>query len=410
MQSTQTSDVTDPHDIFVIEPQVLESDRVALAARADIPGAETHPIDPASQDKVSQDLASPAKPPVNLAEAILGDILNKPSTPKPATAKPSSMPSTSMFSTSIPSTSMPSTSMPRAAPEISITAPVKSTPRVDATFRATAASADVIAGAIKAPNEVKVPDDIRLNGPRPARGAWARRASMAFLFALGSIVAAQGWHRYGDTAHNMIAQWTPALAQLLPSSQPAATTTAAATTPAAAAEQAAVPPAQTAVADQTTSPPASAALQPAQDAPAATAAAAPSAQQVQSMTQDIASMGQQIEALKATIAQLKAGQEQMAQQISRDVVRNAVVRNSEPKTTEPRGRISALPPRPVPPPARKPVRATYYAPAPAASAMNAPPPPPYPAPSRVAPPPPMQSMDGIAPDGDPVVRPPMPLH
>lgn len=310
--------------------------------------------------------------------------------------------------------------MPRVAPEISVAAPVqpvKSTPRVDATFRATAATADVIASAIKAPNEmpneIKVPDDIRLNGPRPGGGAWAKRASVAFLFALCSVVAAKGWDRYGDTAQHMMAQWTPALAQLLPSSQPA-TTTAAATTPAAPADQpalpvaqAAVPPAQTAIADQTTSPPAPAAVQPAQDTPAATAAAAPSAQQLQSVTQDVAAMGQQIEALKATIAQLKAGQEQMAQQISRDVVRNAVVRNSEPKAAEPR-HVSTQPPRPVP--ARKPVRATYYAPAPAASAMNMPPPPRYPAPPPVAAPPPMQSMDAVAPDGDPVVRPPMPLH
>jgi hypothetical protein len=42
--------------------------------------------------------------------------------------------------------------------------------------------------------------------------------------------------------------------------------------------------------------------------------------------------------------------------------------------------------------------------------MNMPPPPRYPAPPPVAAPPPMQSMDAVAPDGDPVVRPPMPLH
>ncbi|HEX3673481.1 MAG TPA: hypothetical protein VHU87_04345 [Rhizomicrobium sp.] len=398
MQSTLTSDATDPHDIFVIEPDVV------LAARADRPVAEAPVADSPSQDRIlhalaSQSAASPARPSSNLAEAILGDILSKPSTPSASSPKPPAPNS--------------STSVPRVAPEISVAAPGQSPPRVDATFRATAASADVIASAIKAPNEIKVPDDIRLNGPRPGRGAWAKRASVAFLFALCSVVAAKGWDSYGDTARQMMAQWTPALAQLLPSSQPA-TTTAAATTPAAPADQpalpvaqAAVPPAQTAIADQTTSPPAPAAVQPAQDTPAATAAAAPSAQQLQSVTQDVAAMGQQIEALKATIAQLKAGQEQMAQQISRDVVRNAVVRNSEPKAAEPR-HVSTQPPRPVP--ARKPVRATYYAPAPAASAMNMPPPPRYPAPPPVAAPPPMQSMGAVAPDGDPVVRPPMPLH
>jgi hypothetical protein len=43
--------------------------------------------------------------------------------------------------------------------------------------------------------------------------------------------------------------------------------------------------------------------------------------------------------------------------------------------------------------------------------MNLPPPQRYPVPPPPgAAPPPMQSMDAIAPDGDPVVRPPMPLH
>ncbi len=41
------------------------------------------------------------------------------------------------------------------------------------------------------------------------------------------------------------------------------------------------------------------------------------------MTRDLASMGQQIEQLKTSIAQLKAGQEQMAQQMSRDFANGA---------------------------------------------------------------------------------------
>jgi hypothetical protein len=117
-------------------------------------------------------------------------------------------------------------------------------------------------------------------------------------------------------------------------------------------------------------------------------------------------MGQQIEALKATIAQLKAGQEQMAQQISRDMVRNTVVRNSEARPSEPRGRLSTLPPRPV----RKPVRATY-APAPSAAAMNLPPQPGPAYPPPMAAPTPMQVPQVASdPDGDLVVRPPMPLR
>jgi len=350
MQSTVNPEETDPHDIFVIEPDVV------LAARVDQPLAEKP-----AQDKTK---ASPV-------EDIMGDILSRPSTPKL-----------------------------RVVPEISVVAPaVKPTRPVDTTFRATAATADAIA------NEIKIPSD-RLNGARPARGVWAKRAAVGFLFALGSVAAAEAWDRYGDTAREMLAQWTPALA--LPSSQPSVTAPAAAT---AASPQPAPSAAEAAVTDQTPAPPAPAALQP---AAAATPAAAPDqTQQLQSMTQDLAAMGQQIEALKASIAQLKAGQEQMAQQLQRDVVKNAVTRNAEVRPearTSEHPRVLGAPPRPLAPPMRRPAH-DAYAPAPTSAAMNLPPqpypsrPPPYAAPAPMPPP-----IDNEAPDGGPVVRPPMPLH
>ena len=121
-------------------------------------------------------------------------------------------------------------------------------------------------------------------------------------------------------------------------------------------------------------------------------------------------MGQQVEELKATIAQLKAGQAQMA----RELAKASEAKAAEAKPIEPNARpkLSALTPpaqRPAaPPPVRKPkpVASTYspaYAPAPVAAA--APPPPQIAAP--VPPPPPAQT---IADDGQPVVRPPMPLR
>jgi hypothetical protein len=359
MQSTVNPEGTtpgeaDPHDIFVIEPEVLKEDRVALAARVEPPFAEK-----------PQEKASPV-------EDIMGDILSRPSTPKL-----------------------------RVVPDISVAAPVrpaKPTRPVDTNFRATAATADAIA------NEIKIPDDIHPN-VKPSRGAWAKRAAFGFLFALGSVAAAEGWDRYGDTARQMIADWTPALTQ--PSSPPAATAAATAASPQPAAVEAAVT-------DQTPAPPAPAAIQPAPDAAASTPAAPPpSAQTLQSMTQDLAAMGQQIEALKASIAQLKAGQEQMAQQISRDIVKNAVARNAEAKASEvrppERPHVLGQPPRPLQPPMRKPPQAAY-APPPTAAAINLPPPS-YPARPLIAgpgsmPPP----LDSEAPDGGPVVRPPMPLH
>jgi hypothetical protein len=103
----------------------------------------------------------------------------------------------------------------------------------------------------------------------------------------------------------MLAEWTPALTSLLPSTSQ--------TAPVAAA-QAAPPAAEAAAAaDQT-------ADQSAATPPAVQVAAAPqpdATQSVQSMTRDLGLMAQQIEALKASIAELKAGQEQMAREMAK---------------------------------------------------------------------------------------------
>ena len=74
-------------------------------------------------------------------------------------------------------------------------------PRVDTSFRATDTS-----------------------GGR-SRGAWARRAAVVFLFALGSAFAAAAWERYGDDAQASVAgitpQIIPALMSWLPMQKPA---------------------------------------------------------------------------------------------------------------------------------------------------------------------------------------------
>ncbi|WP_234682673.1 hypothetical protein [Bradyrhizobium monzae] len=273
---------------------------------------------------------------------------------------------------------------PKIQPEPKVTAvlaPQAATPSVDTAVRVTAS-------------------DGHSRPKRSAAGKWLRGAFLTFLFAGGSAAATIGWERHGDTAKQMLAEWTPALTSLLPSTSQTAPV---------AATQAAPPVAQDQATDQTAVTP----------APVATAAAAPSAtpadatQTVASMTRDIAAMAQQIEQLKANIAELKTGQEQMVREMAKPSAPKPIAEAKPP--VDPRARVSALPPRaaaPMQPPARRPrpvVSHTYtpaYSPPPLA-------PPPPPSQAAAAPPPvaaPVATTQAVADDDGPVVRPPMPVH
>ena len=244
---------------------------------------------------------------------------------------------------------------------------------------------------------------------RSSAGKWLRGAFVTFLFAGASAAATIAWERHGDTAKQMLAEWTPALASLtslLPStSQTAAVAPAQAAAPAEQAAPAAPQLASDQVTDQSAAPPAA---QVATAAPAATAIDA--AQSVQSMTRDLAAMAQQIEQLKANIAELKAGQEQMAREMAKPPAPKPV---AEAKPVDPRARAAAVAPRtPSPPPVRRPkpvVSHTYmpaYSPPPLA-------PSPPPSQANALPPPAAASAtttQAVADDDGPVVRPPMPLR
>ncbi|WP_431202947.1 hypothetical protein ACQ86E_29385 [Bradyrhizobium betae] len=239
------------------------------------------------------------------------------------------------------------------------------------------------------------------HGPRrqSAASKWLRGAFVTFLFAGGSAAATIAWEQHGDTVKPLLAQWTPALASLLPAtSQTAAETAAQAAPPAA---SAAAPAASDQTADQSAPPPA---VQVAAAAPATTQPDA--TQSVQSMTRDLGLMAQQIEALKASIAELKAGQEQMA----REMAKPKPVTEARPPG-DPRGRVSALPPRAparTAPPVRKPKPVVSHTYLPASPAPLAPPPPSQ----AAAAPPPASTVatQAVADDDGPVVRPPMPLR
>jgi hypothetical protein len=259
-------------------------------------------------------------------------------------------------------------------------------PLVDTTFRATAVD------TVEVP-----PAQVHRPLERSSFRKWVTRTTLGFVLTVGSAIAAAAWQLYGDAAMQTFARWTPSFA-LASSPVPAARDIA---------EQPGSPANQSSAADPTPAQPAPPA-QPAQDtAPAVAAAAADLAPLPASVAHDLASMGQQIEELKATIEQLKAGQDQLAKQMSRDVA----ARTSETKAPEqaPRAHLAALPPRPAAPPPRKPRPA--FSPTPAAAVPAAPVAPLPPPPMAAAPlPPPPQTQPLTEPDGEPVVRPPMPVR
>ena len=248
---------------------------------------------------------------------------------------------------------------------------------------------------IKVENNNNRPDEIRVDnfipsGERPA-SKWGKRVVIGAL-GLCSAIAAAAWQHYGDQAKAMAVSWAPqsVVAALLPSETPAA------------AEAAGTPAIQAASPDQaaTTEQPVAPAKP---EQAAATVATTPSTEsaQLQSMAQDLAAMTRQVEELKANIAQLRTSHAQMAREVAKAADARAPDARLPEQTSRPR--VAAVPPpRTVPPstPRRPPPAQAAYIP------PVQPLPPPAAAPVQAQPAPPPQLAD----DGQPVVRPPMPLR
>jgi hypothetical protein len=161
MQYTPNPQQTDPHDVFVIEPDV------SLAARAD-----KAPLD------------------------VLYNVLRDHSQPRLAENE--------------------RLDISPSAVRLSNPAPADSELRIAPDFSAGS-------GALPTPdaNGIQLGEtEISAHQPTPSR--FARRVIMG-LFAVGSAVGAAGWQHYGDDAKTMLAQWTPAfaLASTPPAEKPA---------------------------------------------------------------------------------------------------------------------------------------------------------------------------------------------
>jgi len=259
-------------------------------------------------------------------------------------------------------------------------------PPLDTTFRAT---------------------DVRPKPPEHGQpGGWARRLVVGVLLAVCGAAYATDWQPYAESAKRMIATVTAPFFASAPPQQVNPQ-------PAQQAEAPTVRPAVTAAAPE----PAAPAVQPVVESNVAAQGASDPLQAMQTMTREIATMGQQIEQLKASIAQLKASQEQMSREVARaseakatepsaTEVRPSEVRPSEVRATEPHPRAPIAAPKMAAP--LRPVAAPAHKPRPAlSSAQYAPPPlPPITAPAVAAPPP----QATVQPNGEPVVRPPLPVR
>jgi hypothetical protein len=223
---------------------------------------------------------------------------------------------------------------------------------------------------------------VKVPAGRPSIVRQAVRAFTALVLAACIGVAAMAWQSpYGDTARQMIASWAPQLA--LTSSPPL--------------EKSGLPEQATPSAVQASA--TEAALpQPAPLAQASAEAVAPaaavsdeSAQLLQSIARDLATVTQEVQQLRASIEQLRAGQEQMSREVAR-----VSEQSLRPKVLA----VSAPPPRPAAAPARKPAPQFPARQATAAPAL----------PQAAAPPPPRATAEPQdEPEISSVPRPPMPL-
>jgi hypothetical protein len=246
---------------------------------------------------------------------------------------------------------------------------------IDTTFRAAAV------GNVQAPRE-KPP------AGKPAGSKWVTKAIMGFMFALCSAMAAAAWQHYGDAAKQMVSNWIPQFT--LAASPPLPTD------PTGQPDASAV---QASAADR--APPSATSAQPPEGAASDAAPLSPeSSPSIQSMTRDLAAMGQQIEQLKGDIADLKTAQQSMARDVSK------TSEKSSEKTSEARAEAKTSAVRTSVPHARTKMSAPPLRSAAVQALRPMSPYPPVAAPPQPAPPPQLES----APADEPVIRPPLPLH
>lgn len=202
-------------------------------------------------------------------------------------------------------------------------------------------------------------NDDRGSGVRRSLVRQATRALIALLLAVGIGLTAVAWKSYGAAATKMITKLVTQV--VIGSTEPEQS---------AQATQSAPPAVRAETANAASGQPApTAPTAPTSDAIAPAAPASlDSTQLLQSMTRDLATLGQEVEELKAGMEQLKASQQQMLRDIARTSEQNL---RPKPSATPPRSAAAqtrkptysyAPPQTAAAPPAMPRVAAPYYVP------------------------------------------------
>lgn len=239
--------------------------------------------------------------------------------------------------------------------------------------------------------------DVRIPTPRARSGR-----SVAFL-AICAGTAAAAWHFYGDQAKQRLSDLMPQF--LAPATAPAPTPNTGAAEPQDAASQTAAPqPAAIPAPPQESSNPAS--VPPPEPAPTTPAAETPPAQASlpPEVTRSLETMAQEIASLKQTVEQLRAGQQQLSSDVAK-ISEHAARQKPAERASKPASRqrprhastpaVASRPVAPYSPPQTFPQRQIYPQGTAPREAYTPPP-----APTQLPP----QPGDSTAP------RPPMPLH
>lgn len=364
MSSTPTPTQIDPKDIPTLAPDVVLSPADLDVSKSGAAGKPT---------------PSPPKLPASSAPKVTASAPKVAASAPMVTASPPKVTASApMVAASTPKVTAPAPKVTASAPKVIASAPKVAASAPEVTASAPEVGATAAAGTAVPPVDATFraasTNNVKGRGARTSFGRRLMRVVIGMILTACLAGAAVVWESQGEIVRPLVARWAPPFVLTLLSRM----------------ESPAVDPqpAPAAVADTTATAAPSTEAQAAADNVGSTAAS-PSPEQtqlLQSMARDLAELRLQMEQMKAGIADLKAGQDQMAREASKaSEATNLRPRVSPAPAQQPIAFPARKPPpllRPVQPRAGSvsPQAAVAYVPRQTEPRVVAPPPPPAAAP------------------------------